>query len=71
LPIAGPYRPWARLYRLPDGRLGWTVRLWDTDRADLRWVDTEALRTFAAVNRLPSVRTGIDALLERAGKERR
>ncbi len=66
LPIAGPYRPWARLYRLPDGRLLWRVRLWEVDRAVARTVETEVLRTFARENRLPALLAAIDALVGRA-----
>jgi hypothetical protein len=66
LPIAGPYRPWARLYRLPDGRLTWTVRLWEVDRATVRRVDTEVLRAFARANRLTELLDAIEALVRRA-----
>ena len=66
LPLAGPYRPWARLFRLPDGRLVWTVRLWHVDRADRRVVDTATLRRFAAVNGLPALARSIDALVASA-----
>jgi len=66
LPLAGPYRPRARLYRYPDGRLVWLVRLWEVDRAVPRLVSTEVLREFARRNRLPGVRAEIDALVERA-----
>ncbi|MGB7125030.1 MAG: hypothetical protein WBE40_09295, partial [Thermoplasmata archaeon] len=44
LPIAGPYRPRARLYLFPDGRLLWHVRLWEYDRAVSHLVRTETLR---------------------------
>jgi len=65
LPIAGPYCPRARLYRYPDGRLLWLVRLWECDRAVPRLVSTATLREFARVNRLPLVRAEVDALVER------
>lgn len=71
LPIAGPYRPWARLYRLPDGRLAWRVRLWEVDRAQVRCVETEVLRTFARVNRFPVLLEEIETLVRRAGGEER
>jgi len=66
LPIAGPYRPRARLYRYPDGRLLWLVRLWESDRAVPHLVSTAVLREFARVNRLPEVRAEVDALVEAA-----
>jgi hypothetical protein len=71
LPIAGPYRPRARLYLFPDGRLLWHVRLWEHDRAVSHLVRTETLRTFARVNRLPATRAEIDALVQRALAEAR
>jgi hypothetical protein len=66
LPLAGPYRPHARLYRLSDGRLLWHVRLWEVDRAVPHVVSTDALRTFARLNRLPGLEAAIDALVRRA-----
>jgi hypothetical protein len=66
LPIAGPYRPRARLFRLPDGRLLWHVRLWEYDRAVSHLVGTPTLRTFARTNRLPALLAEIDALVARA-----
>ncbi len=66
LPIAGPYRPWATLYRFPDGRLLWLVRLWETDRPVRRLLPTSTLRAFAEINRLSVVRAAIDALVAAA-----
>jgi hypothetical protein len=66
IPIAGPYRPWARLHRQSDGRLVWTIRLWETDRAVVRCVDADVLRTFARVNRLPTLGAEVEGLLRRA-----
>jgi len=66
LPMAGPYCPRARLYRYPDGRLVWLVRLWEYDRAVPHLVATATLREFARINRLPRVRAEVDALVERA-----
>ena len=63
LPVAGPYRPWATLYRYPDGRTYWVVRLWHIDRPVRRVYTTATLRTWATVQRLPSVLAAIDALL--------
>lgn len=67
VPVAGPYRPWARLYRLPDFRLVWTVRLWDRNRAVRRVTSTAALLQFARVNRLPALTVRILAL-DRRGR---
>ena len=66
LPIAGPYCPRARLYRYPDGRRLWLVRLWEHDRAVPHLVSTGVLREFARVNGLPRLRAEIDALEARA-----
>lgn len=66
LPIAGPYRPRARLYRYPDGRLLWLVRLWEYDRVVPHLVSTAVLREFARRNGLPRVRADVDSLVERA-----
>jgi hypothetical protein len=67
LPIAGPYRPWARLYRLPDCRLVWVVRLWDRDRAVRRVATTTCLLEFARVNRFPALAIRIRSL-DRRGR---
>jgi hypothetical protein len=66
LPIAGPYRPRARLYRYPDGRLLWLVRLWEGDRAVPHLVPSAVLREFARINGLARLRAEVDALVERA-----
>ena len=67
LPIAGPYRPWARLYRLPDLRRVWVVRLWDRYEAVRRVASTPALLEFARVNRLPALAARIRSL-DRRGR---
>lgn len=66
LPIAGPYRPRARLYRYPDGRLLWLVRLWEYDRVVPHLVPTAVLREFARLNGLSELRAEVDALVQRA-----
>ena len=66
LPVAGPYRPRARLYRYPDGRLLWLVRLWEFDRAVPHLVPTHVLREFARRNGLARLGTEIEDLLDRA-----
>jgi len=67
IPLAGPYRPWARLYRLPDRRLVWVVRLWDRDRAVRRVTSTATLLEFARLNRLPGVAARLRSL-DRRGR---
>lgn len=62
LPLAGPYRPWARLYRLPDRRLVWVIRLWDQSRAVRRVTSTAVLLHFARVNRLPGLAARVQSL---------
>ncbi|MGI0130110.1 MAG: hypothetical protein ACREEC_08195 [Thermoplasmata archaeon] len=69
LPIAGPYRPRARLYLFPDGRLLWLVRLWESDHAVPHLVRTATLRAFARVNRLPAVLVEVESLDRRGRKE--
>jgi hypothetical protein len=71
LPLAGPYRPRARLYAWPDGELRWVVRVWEVDRVVVRSLDRDAVRIFARVNRLPALARDVDALLERAMRGRR
>lgn len=71
LPLAGPYRPWARLYLAPDGALDWRVRLFETDRVVEQHVDTETLRRFARQNGLRALAHQLEALLERAAHQRR
>jgi len=66
LPLAGPYCPRARLFRMPDGRLLWRVRLWEYDRAVTHAVSTDVLRTFARVNGLGSLTAEVEDLVERA-----
>ncbi len=66
LPLAGPYRPRARLYRGPDGRLLWRVRLWEYDRPVRHLLSTSALRAFARANGLTALEAAIDDLVARA-----
>jgi hypothetical protein len=63
LPIAGPHRPVARLFRFPDGRLLWHVRLWEYDHAVPHVVGTAVLIAFARVNGLAALEQEIDRLL--------
>ncbi|MCI4365354.1 MAG: hypothetical protein L3K10_04750 [Thermoplasmata archaeon] len=71
LPIAGPYRPWARLYRMPDGRLLWHVRLWERDRAVPHVVGTATLVAFARGARLTSLERELERLVRIATEGRR
>jgi hypothetical protein len=66
IPIAGPYQPRATLYRFPDGRLLWTVRLWEVDRAVCRVVATPALLRFARLNHLPKLEAELATLQSQA-----
>jgi hypothetical protein len=52
VPLAGAYRPWATLYRLPDGREIWCLRLWDGDHPVRRVVSTSVLLAYARRSRL-------------------
>jgi len=61
----------ARLYRCADGELRWRVRLWETDRAVVRYVDTDVLRTFARVNGLRVVAEEIETILAHARRRGR
>ncbi|MGP8072491.1 MAG: hypothetical protein ACLPZM_05115 [Thermoplasmata archaeon] len=71
LPLTGPYCPRARLFRLPDGRLLWQVRLWEYDRAVPHLVPTDVLRTFARVNGLENLANEVEVLVSRALSETR
>jgi hypothetical protein len=63
IPIAGPYHPRATLYRFPDGRLLWTLRLWEEDRVVPRVFASSVLLAFARLNRLPRLEAELNALL--------
>lgn len=71
LPLGGPYRPKARLYRDAGGREWWVVRLWEVDRAEARTVSTDELRAFARGNRLEHLLAEIEALVARGRAEDR
>jgi hypothetical protein len=71
LPIAGPYRPRARLYLFPDGRTTWVVRLWEYDRAVVRTVSSAVLREYARRSGLGSLDAEIARLTARARAEAR
>jgi hypothetical protein len=63
--IAGPYRPWARLYRLPDLRLVWVIRLWDRHCAVRRLTSTDTLLEYARMHRMPALAARIRSLQRR------
>jgi hypothetical protein len=67
VPIAGPYRPWARLHRFPDGRLVWVVRLWERERVVRRVVSTSTLLEYARLNGLPMLAARVGSL-DRRGR---
>ncbi len=70
LPLAGPYRPWVRLYRTFDGSVYATARLWEIDRTILRRVDLDTLRKYARASGLRAFANAIDRLVENAGRGR-
>lgn len=70
VPIAGPYRPWARLFVDADGRIRATVRLWEIDRAVSRTIDLDVLRGYARASRLGPLEAGLDAIARRARRRR-
>jgi hypothetical protein len=59
IPLAGPYRPTARLFQFPDGRLLWHVRLWEVDRAVPHMVSTSVLVAYARRNGLHALEAEI------------
>lgn len=63
VPLAGPYRPWATLYRFPDGRLLWQIRLWEYGEPVRRLVSTATLRAYALRSGLAGLADSIDALV--------
>jgi hypothetical protein len=71
LPLAGPYRPRARLYLFPDGRLLWRVRLWEYDRAVVHLLRTEVLRAFARASGLERTLLEIDVAWQHGVEESR
>jgi hypothetical protein len=69
LPLGGPYRPRARLVRLPSGELRWLVRLWQIDRPVAQLLPTHVVRAFAERSGLPELLRAIDAALASAASE--
>ncbi len=63
VPVAGPYRPVARLYQFPDGRLLWHLCLWEVDRPVPHLVGTSALIAYARANGLRQLEQDVDRCL--------
>jgi hypothetical protein len=66
VPLTLVHRPWAALYRYPDGRLLWCLRLWMGERVVARVVSTSTLRRYARSSRLTALEAEIEELLARA-----
>lgn len=66
LPLTPVHRPWATLYRTPDGRRWWVVRLWEVDRAVYRCLPTSTLLAFARRSRLRELEAELRTLLARS-----
>lgn len=65
VPLAGPYRPWATLYRMPDGRAIWVIRLWEYGRPVRHAVGTATLLTYARASGLTALAAEVEALAGR------
>ena len=59
VPIAGAHRPWATLYRMPDGRELWCLRLWEEGHPVRRVLATSTLLEYARRSRLRSLEAEI------------
>jgi hypothetical protein len=68
VPLTLHVRPRATLYRLPDGRTVWCLRLWEEDGPIPRCVSTPTFRAFARTQRLPELTAAIDRLARRAAE---
>jgi hypothetical protein len=69
VPLGLHHQPWATLYRFPDGRLEWCLRLWQVDRPVTSVVATRTLVDYAHDNGLAELERAIEELLERARRE--
>ncbi|HTT26538.1 MAG TPA: hypothetical protein VMH90_06225 [Thermoplasmata archaeon] len=67
VPLTLTVQPWATLYRLPDGRRWWCLRLREDGEIRTRCVSTARLRAYARASRLPALEAAIDAALSRTG----
>ncbi|HZY69442.1 MAG TPA: hypothetical protein VFF67_00485 [Thermoplasmata archaeon] len=62
VPLALNHRPWATLYRGPNGDEHWTIRLPDGDRPRVVRVSTERLLAYAIASGLARLRLDIERL---------
>jgi len=68
VPLTLTVAPWATLYRLPDGRRLWCLRLRDADGAvRTRCVAPDRLREYARRSRLPALLADLEAIDLRSG----
>lgn len=70
VPLAGPYAPWATIFRMPDGRLLATIRLWEVDRAVRRCLPAERLLAYARRSGLLVLAATLESWLEEKGGPR-
>jgi hypothetical protein len=66
LPLTLTHRPWATMYRSPDGATFWVVRLWIVDRPVGTRFATSTLHEYAVRNQLPAVAKAIEEVVEQA-----
>ncbi|HKS59462.1 MAG TPA: hypothetical protein VJS68_01635 [Thermoplasmata archaeon] len=64
VPLTLHHLPWANLFRLPDGRVVVTLRLWNLDRVERRCVPLDLLVTYARRNGLRALTGEIERILE-------
>jgi|HubBroStandDraft_3_1064219.scaffolds.fasta_scaffold55914_2 hypothetical protein len=69
VPLTLTVRPWATLYRLPDGRTLWCIRLPAHGVVVTRCVASHQLRTYARINGLAQMEHELDDALAGAGGE--
>lgn len=65
IPLAGPFRPWATLYELPEGKEIWCLGLWELDRPVRRCVSTSTLLAYARRSGLRRLERDVLALTRR------
>lgn len=64
VPLTLHAQPKATVYRFPDGRTLWCLRLWESDRPVRRCVSTATLRRFARIQCVPELTAAIDRLID-------
>jgi hypothetical protein len=67
VPLTLTVQPWATLYRTPDGRRWWCIRLPEAGTVRTHCVSTERLRAYARMNRLAEMEHAIDEALAAKG----